>query len=64
LFIVIWELRHGLGGGHQLVLERHRAEYISRRMSQDRPGAEIRVVTAEEHAAAVLERGRRRQSRA
>jgi len=64
MFVVIWEPRHGHGGGHQAVLEQGRAEYVRRQMSRLRPDDSIRIESAHEHAAAaVAERGQRRQQR-
>jgi len=64
MFVVIWEPKDGRGGGHQLVTDAERAEFLRRQMSRLRPDAEIRIDTAEAYgAAAVLERGQRRQQR-
>ena len=60
MFVVVWEPRGGAGGGHQLALERRRAEYLSRALCRALPDAEVRILTAEAHAAAaVLERQQR-----
>jgi hypothetical protein len=64
LFVVIWEPKRGTGGGHQSVQDKARAEELRWRMSRERPDDEIRIETAADYsAAAVMERGQRRQSR-
>ena len=47
MFVVVWEPRGGAGGGHQLALERRRAEYLSRALCRALPDAEVRILTAE-----------------
>lgn len=62
MFVVVWEPRSGAGGGHQLALERRRAEYLSRAMCRALPDAEVKILTAEAHAAAaVVERQEQQQ---
>jgi len=64
LYVVSWEPKRGAGGGHQLVLERQKAEIVSYRLGRAMPEAEIRIVSAVEHAAAaVAEREQRQQKR-
>jgi hypothetical protein len=64
MFVVVWEPKRGTGGGHQLVMDKQKAERISRVMYRALPDAEIRVMTAAEHAAAaVTEQQQRRVSR-
>jgi hypothetical protein len=64
MFVVVWEPKRGAGGGHQLVMDKQKAERISRVMYRALPDAEIRVMTAAEHAAAaVTEQQQRRVSR-
>jgi hypothetical protein len=64
VFVVVWEPRHGRGGGHQLVLEPDKAEKLRRQMSRERPDDGIRIETAEAYgAAAVVERGQRHRPR-
>src|SRR4051794_11404597 len=43
VFVVVWEPRHGRGGGHQLVLEPDKAEKLRRQMSRERPDDGIRI---------------------
>src|SRR3954469_5878400 len=63
MFVVVWEPKRGTGGGHQLVMDKQKAERISRVMYRALPDAEIRVMTAAEHAAAaVTEQQQRRGS--
>jgi hypothetical protein len=65
MFVVIWEPRSGRGGGHQLALDKLKAERISMRLSRERPEYMVRVVPAEVHAAAaVAERQPQRRYRA
>lgn len=60
MFVVVWEPKHGLGGGHQLVTDPHRAEYIQRQIRRRYPGYEVYMLSAEEHSATVVrpQRGR------
>jgi hypothetical protein len=46
LYVVVWELKHGRGGGHQLALNMPKAEQIRWRLSRERPDAMIRVEPA------------------
>jgi hypothetical protein len=58
LYVVIWEPKRGVGGGHQLVTDAERADAVRRQLARERPDDEIRIETAEAYgAAAVLERG-------
>jgi hypothetical protein len=64
MFVVVWEPKHGLGGGHQLALEMDKAEAIRRQIARLRPEDLICVIPADEYgAAAVAERGNRQRSR-
>jgi len=67
LYVVIWEPKHGRGGGHHLALDKRKAETIHRALSRAMPDAECRIEPAETYAAAaVLEHQRhmnRRSSR-
>jgi hypothetical protein len=59
VFVVVWESKCGIGG-HQMTLERRKAEYLSRQMSRLRPSDQIHVMPTDEYAAAaVLERRRK-----
>jgi hypothetical protein len=59
MLVVIWEPKHGNGGGHQLVTDPARAERIKWQIGKEKPNAVVRVEDAYEYAAAaVVERGR------
>jgi hypothetical protein len=58
-YVVIWETLCGRGSGHQLALDKRRAEIIHRAIRRALPHAECRIEPAESYAAAaVLERQR------
>jgi hypothetical protein len=60
VFVVVWEPRRGVGGGHQAVMDQAKAEQISRAMMRARPDDTIRVLSAWDYgAAAVGERQKR-----
>jgi hypothetical protein len=62
MFVVVWEPKHGRGGGHQAVMDLRKAEQVSRAMMQARPGDTIRVMPACDYAAAaVVEHHQRRR---
>jgi|tagenome__1003787_1003787.scaffolds.fasta_scaffold18894055_2 hypothetical protein len=61
MFVVTWEPRGGRGGGHQLALDKIKAESISRVVMRARPDYVVRVVPAEAHAAAAVEERQRRR---
>jgi hypothetical protein len=54
LYVVIWEPKHGRGGGHQLVMDRDNAERMSNRLAWERPDHVFRVEPAEAYAAAAV----------
>ena len=61
MFVVVWESKHGRGGGHQAVLDQRKAEQIRQAVTQAMPDATVRLLPTEHSgAAAVLERQRRR----
>jgi hypothetical protein len=61
LYVVIWEPKHGAGGGHQLVADAARAETIKRQVGKARPECLIRIESAYDYGAqAVRERRGRR----
>lgn len=61
MFVVVWEPKHGRGGGHQAVLDQRKAEQIRQEVTRAMPDASVRLLPAEHYAAAaVLERQRRR----
>jgi hypothetical protein len=64
VFVVVWEPKRGIGGGHQLVMDKGRAERVSRTMMQERPEDTISVLSAYDYgAAALLERDFRSRGR-
>ena len=64
MFVVVWEPKHGRGGGHQAVMDQRKAEQVRQAVTRTMPDASVRLVRllpAEHYgAAAVLERQRRR----
>ena len=61
MFVVVWEPKHGRGGGHQAVLDQRKAEQIRQAVTRAMPDVNVRLLPAEHYsAAAVLERQRRR----
>jgi predicted LPLAT superfamily acyltransferase len=64
MFVVVWEPKRGAGGGHQAVMDKDKAEQVSRALMRARPDGMIRVMPAHDYgAAAVLERQQRRAMR-
>jgi|1185.fasta_scaffold1462805_2 hypothetical protein len=64
MFVVVWEPKSRVGGGHQLVMDLAKAEKLRWQFCHTLPNAEIKVLSAEAHAAAaVLERQQRRGRR-
>jgi hypothetical protein len=62
MYVVIWEPKHGHGGGHQLALDREKADTISRTLSRAMPDVAIRIEHADAYAAAaVMEPRQQRQ---
>ena len=62
MYVVIWEPRHGRGGGHQAVMDERKAEQVSRAMMRARPDDTVRVLSAHDYGAqAVRERETRRR---
>jgi hypothetical protein len=62
MYVVVWEPRHGRGGGHQLALELDKAEAIRRQLARERPDDVIRIEAAEAYgAAAVLKCGQQQR---
>ena len=60
MFVVIWEPKHGRGGGHQAVMDQRKAEQVRQAVTRAMPDATVRLLPAEhDGAAAVLERQRR-----
>jgi hypothetical protein len=60
MFVVTWEPKTGRGGGHQLALDLRKAKHLHWRLRHALPDAEVKILTAEAHAAAaVLERQQR-----
>jgi hypothetical protein len=54
LYVVIWEPRSGRASGHQLALDREKADTISRTLSRAMPDALIRIEHADSYAAAAV----------
>jgi hypothetical protein len=64
MFVVVWEPRSGRGGGHQLALDKLKAERMFQRLCREMPDYQIKVIPAEAHvAAAVMERQQQRRYR-
>lgn len=62
MFVVTWDSRHG-ASGHQLVMDRSKADRISTVLSRAMPDAQVQVWQAEKYAAAaILERQRPRST--
>jgi hypothetical protein len=62
MYVVVWEPRRGVGGGHQAVMDQNKAEQISRAMMRARPDDTIRVMSAYDYAvAAVVEHQQQRR---
>jgi hypothetical protein len=62
MYVVVWEPRNGRGSGHQLALNREKAEQISRTLSKALPDATIQIEHADTYAAAaVMEPRQQRQ---
>jgi hypothetical protein len=58
LYVVIWEPKHGYGGGHQLVTDPARADVLRWLFGVQKPDCKMRVESAEDYAAAAaVERG-------
>jgi hypothetical protein len=58
MFVVIWEPKHGRGGGHQLATDAAKAEWLKQQIGRQKPDHMIRIETAEAYgAAAVAYRG-------
>jgi hypothetical protein len=59
MYVVVWETKCGRGG-HQMALEKSKAEYLGRQLSRLRPTDNIMILPAHDYAAAaVVERQRR-----
>jgi hypothetical protein len=61
LFVVVWEPRSGRGSGHQLALDKEKAERISRMLSKAMPDATIQIEHADAYAAAAVMAPRQRR---
>jgi hypothetical protein len=60
MFVVVWEPKHGRGGGHQAVMDQRKAEQVRQAVTLTMPDVNVRLLPAEHSgAAAVLERQRR-----
>jgi hypothetical protein len=63
MFVVVWKPRSGRGGGHQLALDKLKAERMFQRLCREMPDYQIKVIPADA-AAAVMERQQQRRYRA
>jgi hypothetical protein len=65
VYVVIWEPKHGVGGGHQSAQDKAKAEALRWRLSQERPDDQIRIEAVADYSAAAVIEGmqRRRRSR-
>jgi hypothetical protein len=64
MYVVIWEPKHGRGGGHQLATDPARAEQLRWQIGRDKPECLIRIASAWDYGAqAVRERGARQGDR-
>jgi hypothetical protein len=65
MYVVIWQPKHGPGGGHQVALTRDRAETVHRAVSRALPDVECRIEAVDGYVAPgeeqprELRRGRR-----
>ena len=55
MFVVIWEPKHGKGGGHQLATDAAKAEWLKWQIGKQKPDHAIRIETAEAYGAAAVE---------
>jgi hypothetical protein len=60
MFVVVWEPRSGRRSGHQLALDREKAEEISRTLSRTMPDATIQIEHADAYASAAVMAPRQR----
>jgi hypothetical protein len=44
MFVVVWEPKHGRGGGHQAVLDQRKAEHIRQAVTRAMPDATVRLL--------------------
>jgi len=63
LFVVIWEPKRGVGGGHQSVQDRAKAEELRWRLSKERPDDEVRIERIDDYSAAAIAEGMQRRQR-
>ena len=50
MFVVVWEPKHGRGGGHQAVMDQRKAEQIRQAVIRAMPDATVRLLAAEHMA--------------
>jgi hypothetical protein len=63
VYVVIWEPKRGVGGGHQSVQDKAKAEALRWRLSRERPDDEIRIETIANYSAAAVIEGMQRRRR-
>jgi hypothetical protein len=63
VYVVIWEPKRGVGGGHQSAQDKAAAEALRWRLSRERPEDEIRVEAMADYSAAAVVEGMRRRQR-
>jgi hypothetical protein len=61
MYVVVWQPKHGRGGGHQVALTLDRAETIHRAVRRALPEAECRIEAVEGYVAPGEEQRPRRQ---
>jgi hypothetical protein len=54
VYVIVWEPKHGRGGGHQLVLDKGKADHLGKVLSRQLPGDTVKVMPADAYAAAAV----------
>ena len=54
MFVIVWEPKHGRGGGHQAVLDKAKAEKLCQKLAWEKPENVYRVEPAEAYASAAV----------
>ena len=52
MFVVVWEPKHGRGGGHQAVMDQRKAEQVRQAVTRAMPDATVRLLPVEHYGAA------------
>jgi hypothetical protein len=63
VYVVIWEPKRGVGGGHQSAQDKAAAEALRWRLSRERPDDEIRIERIADYSAAAIAEGMQRRQR-